>query len=129
MCKLVLGVGKAAPLRDVREIMELIGELFVANHRWKVQVRRADKPTPYAEEKLITGHELHDLVRQDIRFNEATFSALEGDQILFRITCGEKSVVHTTRRHWVEFFEEKFNIEEKTELDVEEPEVAEFMQD
>ena len=129
MCRLVIKETKQAPVRDVREFMHLLGALFIGNHKWKVRVSKASKPTPFSNETLITGHDLNELLKQDIKFEDATFSALEGDQILFRITSGSEWIVHSTRRHWIEFFEEKFKIHEKTEMDPDLPEFDEFMQD
>lgn len=129
MCRLVIKETKQAPIRDVREFMEMIGPYFVDNHRWKVHVREATKPTRFTTVTLVTGQELAALLKEDMQFICASFSALEGDQILFSITCGSEWVIHTTRKHWVEFFEEKCKIAEKTLLDPDLPEFAEFMQD
>ncbi|MBI2579893.1 MAG: hypothetical protein HYW27_03250 [Candidatus Aenigmarchaeota archaeon] len=64
-----------------------------------------------------------------MKSSNASFSALEGNQILFRIAISDKCTIHTTRKHWVTFFEEKFSVVSKEELDPDMPEFDEFMQD
>lgn len=128
MHRLVIKEINQMPIKDVRDFMEIIGPYFIGNHRWKIHVGKATKPTRFAAETLVNGSELLEFLKEDVKFIEASFSVLEGDQILFRITVGNDYVIHTTRRHWIEFFEEKCKLE-KTELDPDMPEFVEFMQD
>ncbi|MDI6720816.1 MAG: hypothetical protein QMD85_00395 [Candidatus Aenigmarchaeota archaeon] len=115
---------------SIKDIMEAIGHLFTTNHTWKIHVRNASRPLPqFGKETIITGHKLYEILKEGIEFTDASFSALEGSQILFRIAASNGWVIHTTRKHWVTFFEEKFRVAEKEEMDPDLPEFDEFMQD
>ena len=117
MYKLLIRKSKVATRMSVNDILDAVGYFFVINHNWKI-----------GSEKKITGHEFNDILKNS-KLLEGVFSSLEGNQILFRITTGDGYTIHTTRRHWVEFFEEKFIVEKKEELDSDAPEFSEFMQD
>jgi len=117
---------KQGPIPTINVLMDLMGSYFVDNHRWKIVVPSMPR---FAKETLISGREFAELLKQGIDANGASFAPLEGDQILFRVTRDESWIIHTTRRHWMEFFEEKMNIIKKSELDPDLPEFSEFMQD
>ena len=120
MYRIVVKESKEGPITSMKDMTELIGPYFVDNHRWKIHV--TGEP-----ERIIMGPEFSGMLKKGTIFISA--APLEGDQILFRITAGESWIIHTTRRHWMEFFQEKTNIIEKTELDTDLPEFSEFMQD
>lgn len=122
-----IAVARQPPASDIRDFMDMLGPYFITNHRWKIQIRQAAKPAPIHDP--ATGEELAGLLKEDIKFIDASFSALEGNQILFRLDAGAEWVIYTTRKHWVEFFEEKCEVLKKEELDVDLPEFGEFMQD
>ncbi len=113
-------------VNGINDFTDVIGRLFVMNHSWKIRVREMPQ---FQKETTIKGRELQNLIENGIKSSDSSFSALEGDQILFRIAISDKCIIHTTRKHWVTFFEEKFSISGKEELDPDMPEFNEFMQD
>src|SRR3989344_3742014 len=97
-------------VKGINDFTDVIGRLFVMNHSWKIRVHGMPQ---FQKETMIRGRELQNLIENGIKSSDSSFSALEGDQILFRIAISDKCIIHTTRKHWVTFFEEKFSVSGK----------------
>ncbi len=102
MYKLLIKEIKDAHAIGMAGFLDMLGSFFVVNHAWKVSIPSVPL---YSAGKLLPGRELSRVLGADM--SKASFSVMEGEQVLFKIVFGEGWAVYTMKRQWVEFLEEK----------------------
>lgn len=129
MFRLKMKESKTGLIYGINDFVEILGNYFFDNHLWKVHLKENSGVARSENETTISGRELLEIIKEDKKPLYTSFAAIEGAQIAFRITAGETWIVETMQSHWVDFFEEKFSIIEKKEIDSKSHEFDEFVQD
>lgn len=124
MYKFVVKGIKAKSSKKLTDIIDLIGELYFSNHKWKVTIQGI-----YEKETIINGSELIKIIRDGIENKKASFSALEGSQKALQFSIDNSWTIHTIQIRWLEFFQEKCDVHDIEELNNDLPEFNDFMQD
>ena len=130
MYKFTVKQTKTKSITEIKDFINIVGELYFRNHKWKVSVEKSSVQIPQIRKNsTIQGTDLIEIMESGVKFYKASFSALEGDQIAFMISCGDVFTVHAIQARWLEFFREKCIISDIQELDNHLPEFRDFMQD
>lgn len=130
MYRFIVKETKTKPITEIKDFINLVGDLYFRNHKWEVSVEKSSSQIPQINKNpIIQGTELIKIIDSGVKFYKASFSVLEGDQIAFRLTCGDDFIIHAIQIRWLEFFKEKCNISDLQELDNDLPEFKDFMQD